>query len=111
MKDRLNRFYNRQKWILASFFLPFLGMLIVMIANEFVPFGKSSMLYSDMYHQYYPFFVEFRQTLREGGSLVRNWSVGLGVDYLSLISYYLRRRCTCCRCSCRKAGCWASSPC
>ena len=89
MKDRLNRFYNRQKWILASFFLPFLGMLIVMIANEFVPFGKSSMLYSDMYHQYYPFFVEFRQTLREGGSLVRNWSVGLGVDYLSLISYYL----------------------
>lgn len=50
MKDRLNRFYNRQKWILASFFLPFWGMLIVMIANEFVPFGKSSMLYSDMYH-------------------------------------------------------------
>lgn len=89
MKERINRFYDRQKWMLASFFLPFVGMVIVMFASEFTPFGDSSMLYSDMYHQYYPFFVEFRRTLREGGSLLRNWSTGLSVDYLALISYYL----------------------
>jgi uncharacterized membrane protein YfhO len=47
------------------------------------------MLYSDMFHQYYPFFVEFRETLRSGESLLWNWSVGLGMDYLGLISYYL----------------------
>ena len=42
-----------------------------------------------MYHQYYPFFVEFRRVLRSGGSLVYNWNLGLGVDYLGLIAYYL----------------------
>ena len=47
------------------------------------------MLYSDMYHQYYPFFVAFRNALREGRGLLYTWSVGLGMDYLGLIAYYL----------------------
>ena len=72
-----------------AFLLPFLGYIIVMIAAGHAPFGSSSILYSDMYHQYYPFFVEFRRVLRSGGSLQYNWSVGMGFDYLSMISYYL----------------------
>lgn len=72
-----------------AFLLPFLGYLIVMIVMGHKPFGSSSILYSDMYHQYYPFFVEFRNTLRSGGSLQYNWSVGMGIDYLPLIAYYL----------------------
>ena len=72
-----------------AFLLPFLGYVFVMIASGHKPFGSSSILYSDMYHQYYPFFVEFRRVLRSGGSLQYNWSVGMGIDYLSLISYYL----------------------
>ena len=51
--------------------------------------GKYSMLYSDCYHQYYPFFVAFRDALRSGDSLLYNWSVGMGMDYLGLVSYYL----------------------
>ena len=47
------------------------------------------MLYSDMYHQYYPFFVAFRKALLSGDSLLWSWSVGMGMDYLGLISYYL----------------------
>ena len=72
-----------------AFLLPFLGYVFVMICSGHVPFGSSSILYSDMYHQYYPFFVEFRRVLRSGGSLQYNWSIGMGIDYLSLISYYL----------------------
>ncbi len=72
-----------------AFCLPCLLMLFVMLISGYEPFGQYSMLYSDMYHQYYPFFVAFRQALRSGESLLHSWSVGLGMDYLGLISYYL----------------------
>ena len=72
-----------------AFLIPFLGMLFVMLISGYEPFGSYSMLYSDMYHQYYPFFVEFRRALRSGESLLHSWRVGLGMDYLGLLSYYL----------------------
>ena len=79
------------KWnyTLLAFLAPVLGMFAVMIIRGFEPFGKTSMLYSDMYHQYYPFFVAYRKALLSGDSLLYNWSVGMGMDYLGLISYYL----------------------
>ena len=72
-----------------AFMLPFVGMLFVMLVRQCEPFGTNSMLYSDMYHQYYPFFKAFRKALLSGDSLMYTWSVGLGMDYLGLISYYL----------------------
>ncbi len=75
--------------LLLAFLLPFLGMTGVMIFRGFYPFGKLSVLYSDMYHQYYPFFVEMRDTLVSGDGLQWTWSVGMGLDYLGLFAYYL----------------------
>ena len=72
-----------------AFAIPCVGMLFVMLISQYEPFGKYSMLYSDMYHQYYPFFVAFRDALRSGKGLLYTWSVGLGMDYLGLIAYYL----------------------
>ena len=82
---------KRKKWNYPAigFAIPCLGMLFVMAVSQYAPFGKYSMLYSDMYHQYYPFFVAFRNALREGRGLLYTWSVGLGMDYLGLIAYYL----------------------
>ena len=72
-----------------AFAIPCVGMLFVMLISQYEPFGSYSMLYSDMYHQYYPFFVAFRDALRQGKGLLYTWSVGLGMDYLGLIAYYL----------------------
>ena len=72
-----------------AFLFPFVGMIFVMLISQYAPFGKYSMLYSDMYHQYYPFFVAYRDALRSGEGLLYSWSVGMGMDYLGLISYYL----------------------
>ena len=72
-----------------AFAIPFGGLLFVMLISQYEPFGKYSMLYSDMYHQYYPFFVEFRRAILEGKGLMHTWSVGLGMDYPGLIAYYL----------------------
>ncbi len=72
-----------------GFLIPFFTMLIFMICSQVHPFGSKSLLYSDAYHQYFPFFKEFRRALLSGDSLLYSWNVGMGVDYLGLISYYL----------------------
>ena len=78
-----------QSYALA-FGIPVGLMLIVMLIAGSEPFGgEVSMLYSDMYHQYFPFWVEFGRAIREGDGLLWNWAAGMGMDYLSLISYYL----------------------
>ena len=76
-------------FLALAFAIPCVGMLFVMLISQYEPFGKDSMLYSDMYHQYYPFFVEFRNAIRSGDGLLYTWSVGMGMDYLGLIAYYL----------------------
>lgn len=82
---------HNKKWnyTALAFLLPCVGMLFVMLFSQYEPFGKYSMLYSDMYHQYYPFFVAFRKALLSGDSLLYSWTVGMGMDYLGLIAYYL----------------------
>ena len=79
----------RWNYTALAFAIPCVGMLFVMLISKYEPFGKYSMLYSDMYHQYYPFFVAFRRAIRSGSGLLYTWSVGMGMDYLGLISYYL----------------------
>ena len=82
--------YIKWNYLAFAFFIPTLFFMGVMLFGSYEPFGNNrSMLYSDMYHQYYPFFVEFRNTLRSGKSLLYSWSIGMGLDYLGLISYYL----------------------
>ena len=82
---------SRAQSYALAFGIPVGLMLIVMLIAGSEPFrgGDVSMLYSDMYHQYFPFWVEFGRAIREGDGLLWNWAAGMGMDYLSLISYYL----------------------
>ena len=75
--------------LLLAFLLPFLGLTALMVVCGYFPFGVGSFLYSDAYHQYYPFFVEMREAILSGKGLQWTWSVGLGLDFLGLFSYYL----------------------
>ncbi len=79
----------RPNYLALAFWVPAGMMLILMFISSAAPFGDYTMLYSDMFHQYFPFFKAFRQALRSGESLLWNWSAGMGMDYLGLISYYL----------------------
>ena len=95
--QRINRLWPADKrkypkWLnLAfAFLIPFLGFCMVMILGALEPFGNTkAILYSDQYHQYYPFFLAFRRNLLSGDSLLFSWDVGMGMDYLGLVSYYL----------------------
>ena len=88
---KLPPYKNIKNWnyLAIAFAIPCVGMLLVMLFSQYEPFGSYSMLYSDCYHQYFPFFKAFRQALLSGESLLWSWNVGMGMDYLGLISYYL----------------------
>ena len=74
---------------LLSFITVSLIFLFVTIAGEVYPFGDQCILRTDMYHQYAPFFSELRDKLRSGGSLNFTWDLGLGVNFVAIIAYYL----------------------
>lgn len=73
----------------AAFFLPFLICVLICVGNGVYPFGENCILHMDMYHQYCPFFTEFMEKLKQGGSLMYSWNLGLGSDFVSLYAYYL----------------------
>ncbi len=75
--------------LLVAFFVPVVIMIIIFIQRGIFPFGEESFLRTDMYHQYAPFFSEFQYKLRNGGSLLYSWDVGMGVNFAALYAYYL----------------------
>lgn len=74
---------------IAAFFVPVVIMIIIFAQRGIFPFGEESFLRTDMYHQYAPFFSEFRHKLSEGRSLLYSWDIGLGVNFAALYAYYL----------------------
>ena len=91
----LNKIRNWQfLYCFLGFLLPLLGMGITILIRAAVmkaqvPSTVFSMLHSDAYHQYFPFFKAYREALRNGENLLFSWDVGLGMDYTGLIAYYL----------------------
>ena len=75
--------------LLAAFFIPVIVMVVIFAQRGIFPFGQESFLRTDMYHQYAPFFSEFQYKLREGGSLLYSWDIGMGVNFAALYAYYL----------------------
>lgn len=92
MEERREKNYSliRPKdGLLIAFFVPVIIMIIIFIQRGIFPFGEESFLRTDMYHQYAPFFSEFQYKLKNGGSLLYSWDVGLGVNFAALYAYYL----------------------
>lgn len=76
-------------WSALAFGIPFVVCVVICAAHGTYPFGENCILHIDMYHQYCPFFMEFREKLTEGGSLLYSWNLGLGSDFVALYAYYL----------------------
>lgn len=75
--------------LLLSLLLPSTIMLALFVVNGIYPFGDRSFLFSDMYHQYMPFFSELLHKVRGGESLNFSFNVGIGSNFLALFVYYL----------------------
>ncbi len=64
-------------------------MLAVMIGYGIQPFGDQSFIIIDGLHQYMPFYSVLYDKLKSGESLFYTFRTGLGINFLSLFSYYL----------------------
>lgn len=52
-------------------------------------YGTRQMLVIDLWHQYFPFLADLQDKLQSGGSLLWTWSVGMGSNFIAMMSYYL----------------------
>lgn len=88
-KRSFKEMFFEQKFVILAFFVPFLIMGIAFAVYKVYPFGDQQILVTDFWQQYYPFFCNFQDKLKEGSSMLWSWGSGLGTNYIALISYYL----------------------
>ena len=78
----------KNKHIIASF-LCIIIYLIYLKMMEIYPFGKYSILKSDLYNQYINFFCYLREVILHGKSIAISWNLGLANDFYTTFAYYL----------------------
>lgn len=90
MKKKIRQF-TKDNWpyMAASFFIPFLIMAIVYLSIGIYPGSSRSVLASDAFSQFSNFHASFNNVLHGKQSIFYTWNASLGLNYLSLISYYL----------------------
>lgn len=76
-------------YLFLAFFIPFILMFFAFKVAGVSPFGDKQILVTDLWHQYYPFMVDYHDKLQHGGSLLWTWKSGGGTNYLALFAYYL----------------------
>lgn len=72
-----------------SFLLPVIISTLCFALKQVAPFGTYSLLRVDAWGQYHPFLSLFRDTLLRGGSPEHTWSIGMGINFIPQIAYYL----------------------
>lgn len=88
-QGRFKAFFSNNLFIILAFLVPFVLMTTAFAIMKVSPFGDQQILVTDLWHQYFPFLVDFQDKLKHGESLFWSWSQGGGVNYFALMSYYL----------------------
>lgn len=73
---------------LLAFLFPTLTVLAAFAVTGCHPFGDRTILTVDLYHQYCPFLVAFRDKVLSGESLFYSWNDGLGQEYYAAYANY-----------------------
>lgn len=82
-------FKQNRRYILASFLIPFGIMALTYLLMGIYPGSSRSVLASDSFSQFSNFHASFRNMLLGKQGIFYTWNASLGLNYLSLISYYL----------------------
>lgn len=73
---------------LLAFLFPALTVLAAFAVTGCYLFGDRTILTVDLYHQYCPFLVAFRDKVLSGESLFYSWNDGLGQEYYAAYANY-----------------------
>ncbi|MFV0557108.1 MAG: YfhO family protein [Enterococcus sp.] len=81
--------HKNKRYMLASFLIPLFLMAFIYLTIGIYPGSDRSVLASDAFSQFSNFHASFRNMLLGKQSIFYTWNASLGLNYLSLISYYL----------------------
>lgn len=81
----------KKRWFypLMSALLGFAVMSLAYIYLGVWPFGDRSVMIVDMHHQYAPLLAQLKDMLKNGGSPLYSFEIGLGTSFIPLFGYYL----------------------
>ncbi|MEE1504053.1 MAG: YfhO family protein, partial [Acutalibacteraceae bacterium] len=84
----LKPFFNtRYSWLAAACTAGI--MLVVYFCYDLIPFGDTTILRMDLYHQYGPLFAELYERITNFDSLIYSWTSGGGSAFLGNFFNYL----------------------
>ena len=83
------RFFSNNSYCWISCLCTIGVMMLVYYCYDLFPFGETTILRMDLYHQYGPLFAELYDRITEGKSLIYSWTSGLGSSFLGNFSNYL----------------------
>lgn len=90
MTRQVKVFLKENKWyLLSSFLLPALIMAVIYLTMGIFPGSARSVLASDAFSQFSNFHASYRNMLLGKQGFLYTWNASLGLNYLSLVSYYL----------------------
>lgn len=90
MKQAIQHFLKKEgKYALSAFFIPFFIMFFAYLSIGIYWGSSRSVLASDAFSQFSNFHASFRNVLHGEQSIFYTWNASLGLNYWSLISYYL----------------------
>lgn len=80
---------KKNRYLIASFFIPLFFMLLLFFLNNITPFGSNSVVRIDMNNQYIALFTYFKDVLSDPSKLLYSTSLNLGGNFFGVFAYYL----------------------
>lgn len=85
---KLRKYADTVPLYALAFLFPTLTVITAFAILQCYPFGGRTMLTVDLYHQYAPYLVAFRNKVLSGDSLFYSWNDGLGNEYFAAYANY-----------------------
>lgn len=86
---RIYRRFFANRFIILSMAVALILMLFILLIFHCFPFGNTTVLRMDLYHQYGPLFVELFDRVTGGESFLYSWTSGGGSSFLGNFFNYL----------------------
>lgn len=88
IKRNTSKNHSEPAALLCAFLLPALLMVLAYATAGIYPFGEKSLLIADMHNEYIDYLAQLNESVRQSGSFMRAWNMGLGLNMLGLIAFY-----------------------
>ena len=86
---RIYRSFFANRFVFLSMAVALILMLFILLIFHCFPFGDTTVLRMDLYHQYGPLFVELFDRVTGGESFLYSWTSGGGSSFLGNFFNYL----------------------